>query len=145
MRKFEEFLEKGIVIKRFPDIRRSKSLKQEAKSRKLFLDNMIKKLGITDENANYFIENAYDLLLELIRSILLTRGFSTSSHEAEVSYMRNLNFTEHDVRFMNDLRYFRNGILYYGKRFDADYAKKVIGFVERSYPILSIQKEDNLS
>jgi hypothetical protein len=37
---------------------------------------------------------------------------------------------------MNSLRYFRNGILYYGERFDAEYAKKVLGFLEKVYPRL---------
>jgi hypothetical protein len=47
-----------------------------------------------------------------------------------------MGFSEPDVRFANDLRYFRNGINYYGKRFDAAYAKQVLQFLEAVYPKL---------
>ena len=47
--------------------------------------------------------------MELIRAKVLIDGYATASHEAEVSYMRNLGFSEHDVRFMDELRYHRNG------------------------------------
>ncbi|MBI4181977.1 MAG: hypothetical protein HY520_03345 [Candidatus Aenigmarchaeota archaeon] len=47
-----------------------------------------------------------------------------------------IGFSDRDVAFANDLRYFRNGILYYGKRFDAPYGKKVLAFLGRTYPLL---------
>jgi len=37
---------------------------------------------------------------------------------------------------MNDLRYSRNSIKYYGKRFDREYAEKVMDFMEHLYPLL---------
>ncbi|MDP3758423.1 MAG: hypothetical protein Q8Q86_01780, partial [Candidatus Daviesbacteria bacterium] len=54
----------------------------------------------------------------------------------EVSYMRKIDFSEADVSFMNELRYLRNGIKYYGKRLDKKYAEKVLKFLNRLYPIL---------
>ena len=141
---FDEFLESGTVIKRIPDAARARSLIDEAEKRRKFLAELLNKIGITDDNANYFIENSYDMLLELLRAKLLIDGFYASgegSHEAEVAYMRNLKFEEKDVRFMNDLRYYRNGILYYGKDFDVDYGKKVVEFSNRIYPkLLSFMK-----
>ncbi|GAJ05982.1 unnamed protein product, partial [marine sediment metagenome] len=95
--------------------------------------------GLNDENANYFIENSYDTLIELIRAKLFIDGFRSSgegAHGAEISYMKNLGFSEEDIRFMNDLRYYRNGILYYGENFDADYASKVLLFLKEIYPRL---------
>lgn len=56
-------------------------------------------------------------------------AFGSYAHESEVSYLRKLNFPELDVQFLNNLRYSRNGIAYYGKRFDIDYAQKVIRFL----------------
>jgi len=50
--------------------------------------------------------------------------------------MKKISFAEKDIRFMNELRYFRNGILYYGKDFDAEYGKKVLEFLEKTYPKL---------
>ena len=75
----------------------------------------------------------------LIRAKLLIKGFSSSGegdHEAEVSFMRTLGFSEKETRFLNDLRYFRNGILYYGKHFDEGYGKRVMDFLNKLYPTL---------
>ena len=139
LKDFDEFLKEGIVRKRTPDMPRARSLIEEAEKRNKFLNEILSKIGLLDENANYVIENSYDILIELIRAKLLIDGFSSSgkgAHEAEVSYMRKLNFPEGDVGFMNDLRYFRNGILYYGKNFDKEYGKKVLDFLKKAYPKL---------
>jgi hypothetical protein len=136
---FEEFEKENIVRKRTPDLLRSKSLVNESKKRKKFLEEMESKIGLNNENANYFIENGYDILIELIRAKLLKEGYSSSglgAHEAEVAYMRKIDFKEEDVKIMNDLRFYRNGILYYGKNFDAEYAGKILNFLKRIYPIL---------
>ena len=90
-------------------------------------------------NANTFVKNAYDPLMELIRAILLIQGFNSSgsyAHEAEVAYLRELGFSEAEVEFTNQLRYFRNGIMYYGTILKADYANKVIEFTKKVYPRL---------
>jgi len=84
-------------------------------------------------------------MMELIRAKMLLEGYKASgisAHEAEVSYLRKLGFSEADVRFANDLRYFRNGIIYYGKIFDSDYAKKTISFLESVFPKLLGHLED---
>lgn len=136
---FEEFVESGIVLKRRQDKFRAKSLAEESENRKKFLDELMNKIGITNENANYFIEGAYDVLISLIRAHMLSAGLYASgegAHEAEISFMRNLGFAENTARFMNDLRYFRNGIKYYGKKFDSAYARKVMDFLESTYPEL---------
>jgi len=70
---------------------------------------------------------------------MLTDGYKASgpaAHEAEVSYMIKLGFSESDAEFMDEIRYSRNGIFYYGKRFDSEYAKKVLSFLDIIYPKL---------
>lgn len=139
LKTFEEFLASGTVRKRTPDLRRSLSLSNESESRKLFLGELGEKIGLSERNANYFIEVAYDVLIVLIRARMLIDGFDASgkgAHEAEVSYLRKLEFQEPDVRFMNNLRYFRNGIKYYGKSFDKEHAEKVLEFLGKMYPKL---------
>ncbi|MBT4434019.1 hypothetical protein HOD05_02260, partial [Candidatus Woesearchaeota archaeon] len=42
-----------------------------------------------------------------------------------------------EIDFADQLRYFRNGILYYGKTFDEEYAHKVIDFLEKVYLVLT--------
>jgi hypothetical protein len=50
--------------------------------------------------------------------------------------MRFLGFDEKDVQFADQLRYFRNCMLYYGTILDKVYAEKVIGFTKKLYPKL---------
>ncbi|HLC46736.1 MAG TPA: hypothetical protein VJI75_03255 [Candidatus Nanoarchaeia archaeon] len=37
------------------------------------------------------------------------------------------------MQFADQLRFFRNGMLYYGTMLDEDYAEKVIEFTKRTY------------
>lgn len=139
LKTFQEFLKEGVARKTTPDKQRSESLIAEAERKNGSLNENVEKIGIKDENANDYVEYCYDIMLFLVRAKLYAAGYSTSgqgAHEAEVSYMRELGFKETDVEFANQLRYFRNGILYYGKRLDAEYAKKVLGFLKRIYPML---------
>lgn len=138
--KFEEYVKTGTVRRRRPDIARARSLISEAEHRRTFLRELMQKIPVSSENANYFVEGAYDVVISLIRAKLLVDGYVSSgegAHEAEVTYMRNLGFSERDTRFMNDLRYFRNSIKYYGKQFDQEYAEKVLEFMEQLYPRLT--------
>ncbi|MFA4887273.1 MAG: hypothetical protein WC595_03605 [Candidatus Nanoarchaeia archaeon] len=65
---------------------------------------------------------------------MLTAGYnSEKSHEAEVAYLKKINFQEKDILFMNELRYYRNGIKYYGKKLDSEYAQKVLTFMKENY------------
>ena len=89
-----------------------------------------------DDNANYVVENCYNILSELLRAKMLEEGYSASgigAHEAEVSFMKKLNFPDSDIIFINDLRYFRNGIRYYGKILDKEYAQQVLDFMSRIF------------
>ena len=139
MRKFEEFVTEGIVKKQSPDISRANFLFDESEKSHKFLKTIISDYGATNDNANSIIRLCYDILMEMIRASMLKKGFNSSgqgAHEAEVSYLRVLGFNENDVMFADQLRYFRNGIVYYGKILDAQYAKKVIEFLEKTYPKL---------
>ena len=70
---------------------------------------------------------------------MLFEGYNAAgfgAHEAEVSYLRKLGFSEKDIQFADQLRYFRNGILYYGTTLDKEYAEKIIEFTKKIYPKL---------
>ena len=136
---FEEFLAKGIVTKRTPEKSRAVFLIKEAERKYKSYLNVIEKIGITELNSHEIIEYCYDILIYLLRAKLCQDGFGGSgegSHEAEVSYMRKIGFNENEVNFMNQLRYFRNGIKYYGKSLDKEYAEKVNNFQNKIYPRL---------
>ncbi len=136
IRSFEEFVRQGIVKKQSPDKSRAEFLIKEAEQSYAYLLELIDKIGINKNNTNSHVKNCYDILTELIRARLLLEGFNASgqgAHEAEVSYLRTLSFSEKEVQFADQMRYFRNGMLYYGTILDKEYAKKVFEFTKRIY------------
>ena len=138
--RFEEYLNKGIVKRKSPEKPRAEFLFNEAKRSKLAIEKRLQKEKIEDLNSNSIIKDAYDIVMSFIRAKMLIKGYSASglfAHEAEVSYLRELGFKENGVQFLNQLRYYRNGILYYGKILDKEYADKVIAFLNNVYPKLS--------
>jgi len=139
VRQFREYVADGAVRRVSADAERSKSLLAESERRMRSLKEKIEKLGVSDENANDYVEYCYDLLMHAVRASMIAEGYNASgqgAHEAEVAYLRVLNFSEADVQFADQLRYHRNGILYYGKSLDAEYAEKAISFVKKHHPKL---------
>ncbi len=49
LRNFDEFIDDGIIKKQRADISRAKALIIEAEKRKTFLNEMLTKIGVTDE------------------------------------------------------------------------------------------------
>ncbi len=136
VRQFDEFIKDGIVKKQSPDKSRSKFLIMEAEQGYAYLLKLIKTMGIEDQNANDYVKNCYDILMELTRAKMLLEGLNASgfkAHEAEVAYWRILQFKEQDVQFLDQMRFFRNGMLYYGTILDKEYAEKVIEFTKKNY------------
>jgi len=141
---FEEYLEKGQVIVRVPNILRSKFLLEEAQIFYSVVKKFIKCAGIDDKNANYFIKNMYDVIMEPIRARMFADGFQTrgeGAHEVEISYLRKMGFKEDDIKFVDRLRYFRNGILYYGEHYNKGEAEKTLKYLNSVYDILCSKKK----
>ncbi|PIN77147.1 hypothetical protein COV15_02975 [Candidatus Woesearchaeota archaeon CG10_big_fil_rev_8_21_14_0_10_34_12] len=133
---FESFLEEGIVKKQFPDKSRAEFLIKEAEKGWQALLELNKKIGINENNANIYVKNCYDVIMEVIRAEMLLKGYNASgneAHMAEVAYLRNLEFSEIDVQFLDQIRFFRNGMRYYGTIIDKEYAQKVFVFLEKNY------------
>lgn len=146
IRKFEEFIKENIVKKQSIDKPRAEFLVKEAENSYRNLLEKIDKIQITNSNANDFIKSCYDILMELVRAKMLLNGYNASgfgAHEAEVSYLRVIGFNDADVQFADQLRYFRNGMLYYGTALDSEYANIVIKFTEKCYNILRKQGINN--
>ena len=136
---FEEYLTKGIIKKCSINKSRAEFLIEESEKSLRGLKKRIDIMEIDDDNANSIIKDCYDILMELIRAKLLLDGYNSSgqfAHEAEVSYLKKLGFSDNEVAFINDLRYFRNSINYYGKILGVEYAKQVSNFTNKIYPKL---------
>lgn len=136
---FGEYIREGIVKRIKANNERAKSLLIESERKMSSLKERLEKIGIKNENANDYVEYCYDLMMHMVRAKSYQEGYCASgqgAHEAEVSYLRILGFAEKDVQFADQLRYFRNGILYYGTSLDAEYAEKVLQFINTIYPKL---------
>lgn len=137
MKAFEEFLKEGIVTKQSSNRARALSLLEEAQEKREFLEIVLQKVPKEKVSSNFIIDSSYDILIEIIRGKMLLDGYaSKNSHEAEVSYLKILQFSEAEILFMDELRYNRNGIKYYGTIFNREYAGKVLVFLKRLYPPL---------
>lgn len=145
VRQFEEFIRENVVKEQNPDKSRAEFLIKESESSFNLLNKKIGLLGISDQTANDLIKSCYDILMQLIRAIMLLEGYNASgfgAHEAEVAYMRKIGFKENDVQFVDQLRFYRNGMLYYGTMLDKEYAQKVIKFTNDAYSKLKEKYND---
>ena len=136
LKEFEYFLEKGVVKKKSADKSRSDFLRKEAGVSFEGLTERVDVMGINEKNANSIIKDCYDIILEIIRSKMFLLGYFASgvgAHEAEVSFSRKLLKSENDVQFLNKLRHFRNGTIYYGTMLDLEYARQIFDFTLRIY------------
>ena len=136
LREFREFVEQGSVVRQSPDKHRARSLVEELGKKRAFLDYILKNTPKEEVYPNFVIDYCYDIILEYVRARMILDGYNSDSHEAEVAYMRVLGFSNAEVRLVDELRYFRNGIKYYGKVMGWDYGKKVISFINKIYPKL---------
>ncbi|MBS3065577.1 hypothetical protein J4229_00840 [Candidatus Pacearchaeota archaeon] len=136
---FESYVKKGVVKRVSQSKPRAKFLIKEAEFSLEGLKERIKVIEINDKNSNSIIKDCYDILMELIRAKLLLDGYFASgsyAHKAEISYLKLLRFPEEEISFLNELSYFRNGVLYYGTILDKEYAEKVVSFMNKLYPRL---------
>ena len=146
MKNFKDFINIGIIKKVSLNKSKARDLFQESERKKASLEKILKLIGLSEENANDIVEYCYDIIICLLRARLYLGGFKSSgegAHEAEVSYLKESGFSETNANFMDEIRYFRNGIKYYGKRLSKDYAKKVISFTDKILPLLKglVKKE----
>lgn len=137
MKKFEEFIEKEIIRKQTPNKKRALSILKEVKKKKDFLELTLKTISREKMSPNFIADTCYDTLIELIRAKMFIDGYNAgNSHEAEVSYLRKIGFSEPEVIFMDDLRYYRNGTKYYGTLLTEIYAMQALDFMNKNYPKL---------
>lgn len=134
---FDEFLKLGVVKKQSPNRNRALSIVDEVEGKKKYLELSLKLIPDNQMSSNFVVDSCYDIIVELLRAKMLIDGYNPgNSHEAEISYLEKLSFVEADIRFANELRYFRNGTKYYGVILTRAYASKVLVFMNRIYPIL---------
>ncbi len=146
IKQFDIFVKKNIVKKQAIIKSRAEFLIKESERDYKNLLEMVEKLGVNDINASTLLKSCYDTIMKLIRAKMLLEGLNATgfgAHEAEVSYMGVLGFNEKEIKFADQMRYFRNGTLYYGTAIEKEYAEKVIEFTKMMYPKLMKMVQDD--
>jgi len=110
MKEFDYFLKNGDVRKVSRDIELAKSLVNDMNER-------INKASLLDSEvfAKIVYENFYDALRDFSDAVLAVKGFKSYSHQASISYLRKVGFSESIIMDLDNFRYKRNSSKYYGE------------------------------
>ncbi len=117
-----ECLESADSINITPDKAKAKSLMEAARGRLEYLSGQ----AVNDKTANYIFEGYYSSILELLHSLVLSKGFKVSNHICLGFYLRDILKREDLFRLFDDCRFKRNSLIYYGKKMDFGTAKDSI-------------------
>lgn len=87
-----------------------------------------KKIGLYDQEteSTLILEMYYEIAKELITAILFTDGYKTLSHIDLIEYLRTNyknDFDDYEIELIDQLRKYRNKIVYYGIFIEASYLK----------------------
>ncbi len=105
------------IFKITKDERRANALANMAKNRYLTLKELKEPYRI--------LEEYYEIIKELITSIMYKSGFKTLSHKALVEFAKdNIKLlTSSDIALIDELRIKRNNIVYYGEIITKEFLK----------------------
>jgi hypothetical protein len=69
------------------------------------------------------LEDHYEIILELLTATMYLDGYKTLSHVALIDYFaKNYNvLSENQIKIIDNMRKFRHGIVYYGKKIKEEY------------------------
>ncbi|MBI3623544.1 hypothetical protein HY212_05710 [Candidatus Pacearchaeota archaeon] len=105
------------IIKITPDFKRAKALEELAKNRYKTISSLKESFRI--------LEEYYEIIKELITSIMYKQGLKTLSHKILVEFaaknIKYLNLPE--IRIIDELRIKRNSIVYYGESVSEEFVK----------------------
>tara|TARA_Y100000310_G_scaffold338021_1_gene426576 strand:+ start:2785 stop:3195 length:411 start_codon:yes stop_codon:yes gene_type:complete len=129
MSEWEESIKEGKVIKITPNLERSSSLKQSS----LKLLNIINKINLDNENGFFFITNYYDIILEVMHSLMFKKGYNVLDHLSIGYYIKDILKNQEIFELFNKYRKIRNNIIYYGKSIDTETSKQAIKDLQELY------------
>lgn len=110
------------LIKIKPDKERAASLIKLAKLR----CEKIKTFN-EEKESSLIVEGYYEVAKEMITAILFIDGYKTLSHKDLIEYLSlnfKYNFSNLDIRLLDQLRKFRNNIVYYGVFIEPSFVKR---------------------
>ncbi|MBI2043765.1 hypothetical protein HYT24_00170 [Candidatus Pacearchaeota archaeon] len=106
------------IFKISKDLIRAKDLYKTAK------DRLYEIIPLFPKDKSYkIIEEYYEIMVQLITSIMYSDGYKTLSHTGLIQYLAT-NYTEfsrNELNTIDILRKLRHGIVYYGKQAEKEF------------------------
>lgn len=127
---FNSYLKIGRVKRMTPDPEESKALLRKAVKRLEYT----KSKDISDDNAQFIFEDAYESAREAAQALMSVKGFKPYSHEATISFVKETHpshFGGEDVNDFNQFRQMRNDSAYKAIIITKEDAKRCLRFAER--------------
>lgn len=110
------------------NIKEVKPNKEKAKS---LLKMAEKRLEFVEENksknkSEFIVENYYEVIKELITSLLSLKGYKSYNHLCLIFFLRKFypQFQEEELELIDQMRRIRNDIMYRGEPIATDYLKR---------------------
>jgi len=129
------------VFKISKDIPRAKSLFEISKER-------LEIIKVLPRDKTYkIIEDYYEIVLELLTSVMYADGFKTLSHISVIDYFfKNYKIlSPNQFNIIDTMRKYRNSIVYYGKKISADYLTNNEGEIKKIIFKLQVFVDKKLS
>ncbi len=124
---FEYYISNNYVKKRRRDKKLASSLIDSAEDRMHFAKEIVHK------KPRYALEMAYEAVIELIDALLAIEGFKSWSHEANISFLSKIGFTETEIRRLDLSRKKRHSSKYYGVSFSLEESKEEIRYLDKVF------------
>ena len=118
MKDWENCLKHDMVKERTENPEQAKNLLKMARIR--LEDN--KRREKTEDNISLIVESYWEVIKQMITSLLKLEGYKCYSQECLISYLKQKQeFSQSQVTLLNQLRKLRNDIDYEGEFLDKDY------------------------
>ena len=132
---FDNYLRLGKAKRKTPDPEEAMALLIQSQERLSYIGGK----EISDKTAKFVLQDAYESIREAAQSLMSMRGFKPYSHEATISFIKEIyksNFSEEDIHKFDNFRELRNNSVYKAARvfkedanscllFAKDFVKKV--------------------
>ncbi|MEK6873414.1 MAG: hypothetical protein AABW91_01095 [Nanoarchaeota archaeon] len=106
------------IFKITKDIERAEDLFQMAQERLKEIITILPK-----EKYYKITEEYYEILVQLMTSLMYSDGYKTLSHVALIEYVaeNNKDLSPNEIKLIDTLRKFRHGTVYYGKKIGSEF------------------------
>ena len=131
---WNECISSRTAIKVSPNRERASSLLKSAKN----MSNFVTSINIDESNAPILLKNFYESLLEVLHSLLYSKGYKVLDHVCVGFFIRDELRDAESFNIFDKYRKIRNSIVYYGESVEKEVAED--GIMEMKIVFGKIEK-----